>query len=79
MELNFKTYGQGPALIILHGLFGSLDNHWVSHARTLSEEYSVYILDQRNHGKSFHDDEWDYPVMAEDLNEFMDQHGIYPG
>ena len=76
MDLNFKTYGQGPALIILHGLFGSLDN-WVSHARQLADSFSVYLVDQRNHGKSPHDPEWEYAVMAEDLHEFMDDHGIF--
>ena len=76
MELNFKTFGQGPAIVILHGLFGSLDN-WVTHARTLSENFSVYIVDQRNHGKSFHSPQWDYPTMAKDLNHFLDQHGIF--
>ncbi|MEL6255906.1 MAG: alpha/beta fold hydrolase [Bacteroidota bacterium] len=76
IELNYKVYGQGEALIILHGLFGSLDN-WVSHARSLSEDYSVFLLDQRNHGKSPHVDEWNYPAMAEDLYDFMNQHGIY--
>ena len=75
MELNFQTYGQGPALLILHGLFGSLDN-WTSHARKLSEHFSVYTIDQRNHGKSPHSDEWNYEVMADDLVQFMDQHGI---
>lgn len=76
MDLNFKTFGNGPALIILHGLFGSLDN-WVSHARQLADSYSVYLVDQRNHGKSPHDDTWDYESMANDLSDFMDQQGIY--
>jgi len=76
MELNYKSYGQGPALIILHGLFGSLDN-WVSHARRLANDFSVYLLDLRNHGKSPHASPFDYPTMAEDLAEFMDDHGIY--
>lgn len=76
IHLNYKVYGQGNPLIILHGLFGSLDN-WVSHARILSENYSVYLLDQRNHGKSPHQEEWDYSVMAEDLYEFLNQHGIF--
>lgn len=76
MDLNFKTFGQGPALIILHGLFGSLDN-WVSHARQLADTYSVYLIDQRNHGKSPHSDQWDYSIMADDLLDFMDQQGIY--
>lgn len=75
LELNYKSSGQGPALIILHGLFGSLDN-WVTLSRTLSEEYSVFLVDQRNHGKSPHHSEWNYDVMAEDLHDFMDQHGI---
>ena len=76
MELNFKSYGQGSAIIILHGLFGSLDN-WATHARSLAESYSVYILDQRNHGKSPHDEGFSYELMAEDLAEFMDNEGIY--
>ncbi|MEO1451654.1 MAG: alpha/beta fold hydrolase [Bacteroidota bacterium] len=76
LELNYKTYGQGPALIILHGLFGSLDN-WVTHARNLSDNFTVYLIDQRNHGRSPHAPEMNYAVMAEDLYGFMDQHGIY--
>jgi pimeloyl-ACP methyl ester carboxylesterase len=75
MKLNFKTYGNGPALIILHGLFGSLDN-WVSHAHALENEYSVYLLDQRNHGKSPHNEVFTYTSMAEDLHEFMNDEGI---
>lgn len=75
LELNYKTYGHGPALIILHGLFGSLDN-WGSMARRFAENFTVYIVDQRNHGKSPHHPDWDYPVMAHDLGDFMDQHGI---
>lgn len=76
MHLNVKTLGQGPPLIILHGLFGSLDN-WMTHARKLSEAFTVYLLDQRNHGKSPHSDAWSYPLMAEDLHEFMSREGIY--
>lgn len=75
LELNYKSFGQGPALIILHGLFGSLDN-WVTLSRSLSEEFSVFLVDQRNHGKSPHHPEWNYEVMAEDLHDFMNQHGI---
>lgn len=76
MILNYKSYGQGPAIVILHGLFGSLDN-WVTHARRLSEDYSVYLYDARNHGRSPHYENFNYGIMAEDLHEFLDQHGIY--
>ncbi|MEM7655493.1 MAG: alpha/beta fold hydrolase [Bacteroidota bacterium] len=75
MKLHFKSFGQGPAVIILHGLFGSLDN-WVSLGRQLAEDFSVYLVDQRNHGRSPHDDEWNYELMAEDLAEFMEDQGV---
>lgn len=75
--LNYKSFGSGPALIILHGLFGSLDN-WQTLARMYAEEFSVYIVDQRNHGKSPHsDDAYTYSLLANDLLEFMDAQGMY--
>lgn len=76
MELNYKQFGQGEPIIILHGLFGTLDN-WQTIAKQLSENYMVFIVDQRNHGKSPHSDEFSYKIMAEDLKEFMFQHHIY--
>jgi len=76
MELNFKQFGQGDPIIILHGLFGMLDN-WQTIAKKLAEEYTVFILDQRNHGKSPHHPDFTYPILAEDLKEFMEQNWIY--
>lgn len=76
LSLNYKTLGSGSPLIILHGLFGSLDN-WMSHARTLSEDYSVFLIDQRNHGKSPHAESHTYGDMADDLLNFMDEQGIW--
>lgn len=76
MELNYKTFGEGFPLVILHGLLGSLDN-WQSIARKLSEKnLQVYILDQRNHGKSPHTDEFSYDILVNDLLEFLRQHQI---
>ncbi len=77
MELNFKIFGSGPALIILHGLFGSLDN-WQTLARQFADYFSVFIVDQRNHGRSPHSDEvFNYQLLAEDLFQFMYAHSIY--
>jgi len=77
MQLNYKSFGHGPALIILHGLFGSLDN-WQTLAKQYANHFSVFILDQRNHGKSPHTDApFTYASLSEDLLEFMDQQGIY--
>ncbi len=76
MTLNYKSFGEGYPIIILHGLFGTLDN-WQTIAKKLAEHYTVYIIDQRNHGRSPHDDAFDYTVMADDLQVFMESQWIY--
>ena len=76
MKLNYKSFGQGEPLIILHGLFGTLDN-WQTIAKQLATEYTVYILDQRNHGRSPHFDRMDYTLMAEDLRDFLESNWIH--
>ncbi len=75
MKLNFKKIGNGQPLIILHGLFGSADN-WLTVARGLEKDYSLYLVDQRNHGDSGQSEEWDYQVMAQDLTQFMEEQGL---
>jgi len=75
MKLNFKKTGAGKPLIIVHGLFGSADN-WYSIARELEKDFTLYLVDQRNHGDSPHSEEWNYSVMADDLKELMDDEGL---
>ena len=69
-HLNYKSFGSGDTVIIMHGLLGMLDN-WQSFAKKLSEHYRVLTLDLRNHGKSFHTDQLNYGLMSEDLNRFL--------
>ena len=76
MKLNYKSFGQGEPVIILHGLFGTLDN-WQTVAKQLAEDYTVYIIDQRNHGRSPHADEFNYQILAADLQHFMESNWIY--
>lgn len=68
MKLFYRKYGNGPPLIILHGLFGSSDN-WVTIAKSLGEKFTVYLPDQRNHGLSPHSEIHDYESMSDDLSE----------
>ncbi|MCI5057610.1 MAG: alpha/beta fold hydrolase [Flavobacteriales bacterium] len=75
MRLNYKVLGSGDPLIILHGLFGSLDN-WQSVGKALSEKFTVYLVDERNHGKSPHHNDFSYYHMSEDLLEFFEQNDI---
>ena len=68
MKLFYRKYGNGPPLIILHGLYGSSDN-WATIANNLSDWFTVYLPDQRNHGQSPHDKIHDYDSMRDDLFE----------
>jgi esterase len=68
MKLFYRKYGKGQPLIILHGLYGSSDN-WITIAKSLSDSYTVYLPDQRNHGQSPHDDIHNYDSMRDDLFE----------
>jgi esterase len=72
MNLYFETMGDGPPLIILHGLLGSADN-WRSMSRRLAGHYKVFGVDLRNHGRSPHSDIFDYTVMVADLRELIAQ------
>src|SRR5688572_26779934 len=71
MELHFRKMGQGQPLIILHGLLGSSDN-WQTMAKKLSENYTVYLVDQRNNGRSPHDENFSYEIMAADLLKLIE-------
>ena len=75
MKLFFRELGHGDPVIILHGLFGSSDN-WLTQAKLFATQYKVYSLDLRNHGLSPHSDDFDYPSMVSDLEEFVTEHQI---
>ena len=75
MELNFKKIGQGQPLLILHGLFGSADN-WLGIANDLKKNYTLYLVDQRNHGDSPHHEEWDFKVMSDDILDFVEKQNL---
>lgn len=76
MDLNHKILGEGEPIIIMHGLFGMLDN-WLTVAKSLAEDYMVILLDLRNHGKSPHSELWSVSLMAEDVRDFMEKNWIH--
>ncbi len=71
--LRFQEVGQGHPLIILHGLFGSGRN-WGSVARSLSDKFRVFSLDQRNHGDSPQFPSHTLDDLANDLGEWIESH-----
>jgi len=62
-------------MVILHGLFGISDN-WMSIARILGEQYTVYVPDLRNHGQSPHSPVFNFSVLEEDLLELTEEYGL---
>lgn len=72
MKLFFRQAGDsGPAIVILHGIFGSSDN-WLTISKTIAARgFRVFALDQRNHGHSPRADDQSYVSMAADLREFL--------
>lgn len=77
MKLFFRQTGDsGPAIVILHGIFGSSDN-WLTISKTIAARgYRVFALDQRNHGQSSRADDQSYVGMADDLREFLLDQGL---
>lgn len=75
MDLFFRKLGSGPALVIVHGLYGSSDN-WINIAKRLSEKFTVYIPDQRNHGRSPFAESHNYNDLRNDLLQFFEQQNI---
>tara|TARA_B100000902_G_C27273165_1_gene897402 strand:- start:548 stop:1306 length:759 start_codon:yes stop_codon:yes gene_type:complete len=71
MKLNYKEFGSGDPLIILHGLMGMLDN-WQAPARLLENDFRVIIVDLRNHGHSPNDPIHTYEAMVNDVVELLD-------
>lgn len=68
-------YGHGYPTVILHGVFGMLDN-WHHFAKLLSRDYWVITIDQRNHGRSPHSEQFNYTLLTEDLRYFLLSHHI---
>ena len=68
MKLHYKIQGDNQAILLLHGLFGSLDNLNML-AKDLSINYQTIQIDLRNHGQSPWSNIMNYQAMAEDVAE----------
>ena len=77
MLLHSKILGNSANhILILHGFLGSGDN-WMSVAKKLSQQdFCIHLIDQRNHGRSFHSDEFNYELMCGDLYNYINYYKI---
>lgn len=77
--MNFKELGEtntsNGSLLIIHGLFGMLDN-LMTIGRRFAEKYHVYLIDARNHGRSPWDETHNYASMSQDIYELIENQNI---
>lgn len=76
MILHSQIIGEGTPFVILHGFLGMSDN-WRSLALKYAEAgFQLHLLDQRNHSRSFHSDDFSYPLMVQDLLQYAEAHQL---
>jgi pimeloyl-ACP methyl ester carboxylesterase len=73
--LNAIQAGEGPPVVLLHGLFGAARNFGAIQ-RAIATKTRVIALDMRNHGDSPHGSDMRYPTQAEDVYETLQALGL---
>jgi len=76
MLLHSKILGEGTPLVILHGFLGMSDNWKTLGTKFAENGFQVHLVDQRNHGRSFHSDDFSYQHMANDLLYYSDHYQL---
>lgn len=74
--LYSRIEGHGKPLLIIHGFLGMSDNWKSFSAQYAAEGFQVHLLDLRNHGKSFHSEDFSYELMAEDVLNYCTEHHL---
>jgi esterase len=74
-SMHFVVSGEGEAVVLIHGLFGDLDN-LKSLGAELEKTHQVIRIDVPNHGISEHWQKMDYPLLAEALIQVLDTLGL---
>ena len=74
--LHSRIIGDKIPLVILHGFLGAGDN-WKSLGNKIAANgYQVHLVDQRNHGRSFHNEAFSYQLIVADLKKYCDYHKL---
>ena len=74
--LHSQIVGEGKPFLILHGFLGMSDNWKTLGKRFAAQSYQIHLIDQRNHGRSFHSEVFNYKVMAEDIKNYCEHHQL---
>ena len=76
MLLHSRIEGEGTPMVIIHGFLGMSDNWKTLGSQFATEGFQVHALDLRNHGKSFHSEDFSYEVMVEDVKQYCEYHQL---
>ena len=75
--LHSQIIGEGGTpFVILHGFLGMSDNWRSLGLRYAEAGYEVHLIDQRNHGHSFHSPDFNYSLMVADLLAYAEGHHL---
>ncbi|WP_281323247.1 alpha/beta fold hydrolase [Flavobacterium aestivum] len=74
--LYSKIEGSGKPLLILHGFLGMSDNWKSLGMQFVADGFQVHLLDLRNHGRSFHSDEFNYENMVQDVYNYCQENNL---
>lgn len=71
ISLFYEKSGTGSPIILLHG--NGEDSHIFDKLTAkLQNDFTIYAIDSRNHGKSEQTDDYSYETMAEDVYSFIE-------
>jgi len=74
--LHSTIIGEGEPIVILHGFLGMSDNWKTLGTQYAKNGYEVHLVDQRNHGRSFWSEEFDYTILADDVKRYLEHHAL---
>lgn len=76
MKLHSNIIGTGNPFIILHGFLGMGDNWKTLGTKYSQQGFEVHLVDQRNHGRSPHSDDFSYQHLSDDLYQYCQTHNL---
>jgi len=77
MEILYsRIEGKGKPLLILHGYLGMSDNWKTLSGKFAEAGFQVHALDLRNHGRSFHSEEFSHELMMQDILQYCKFHNL---